>query len=105
MSGPVVEPPKCFHDGGQGIGAGHVCLCIREHDHPDDSDRPHACGCGAVWADDRIRKEPPRPLPPSTEAVPVPDGYTLLAAYRCHRCGARVDNWIVHNDWHIRLGE
>jgi hypothetical protein len=46
---PSRKPPRCDNNGGQGIGAGHVCRCIRETGHPDDSDRPHGCPCGAVW--------------------------------------------------------
>lgn len=36
---------------GEGIGAGHTCRCNRETGHPHDSDRPHGCECGALWAD------------------------------------------------------
>lgn len=41
----------CGHNGGQGIGAGHTCACVRADGHPHDSDRPHGCPCGAVWKD------------------------------------------------------
>jgi hypothetical protein len=51
----------CNHSGGQGIGAGHVCLCVREAGHPLDSDRPHGCSCMALWADSvAVVKEPDR---------------------------------------------
>lgn len=40
---------ECGSSGGQGIGAGHVCRCIRAAGHPLDSARPHGCPCGALW--------------------------------------------------------
>lgn len=40
---------RCGHDGGPGIVAAHHCFCLRAKDHPLDSQRPHHCGCGAVW--------------------------------------------------------
>jgi hypothetical protein len=43
----------CDDDGGRGIGAGHVCRCVRKDGHPIDSDRPHGCTCGALWAAQR----------------------------------------------------
>lgn len=45
------RPPQCQHEGGMGIGAGHVCYRVRARGHPIDSDRPHGCSCGALWAD------------------------------------------------------
>lgn len=41
---------SCGHDGGQGIGAGHVCRCTRKRGHALDSERPHGCSCGAMWS-------------------------------------------------------
>ena len=41
----------CSNDGGVGIGAGHRCECVRPAGHANDSDRPHGCSCGALWAD------------------------------------------------------
>jgi hypothetical protein len=43
----------CNHDGGRGIGAGHVCRCNHKAGHPLDEPRPHGCSCGAMWADSR----------------------------------------------------
>lgn len=43
----------CNHNGGRGIGAGHVCRCVRPAGHPLDTDRPHGCSCGALWAEHR----------------------------------------------------
>lgn len=48
---PRGPTPTCQHDGGIGIGAMHTCYCIRPKDHPIDSERPHGCNCGALWAD------------------------------------------------------
>lgn len=48
---PTNTNTLCAHNGGQGIGAGHTCRCNRETGHPHDSDRPHGCECGALWAD------------------------------------------------------
>lgn len=45
------RPEPCQHDGGTGIGAGHVCRCVRAAGHPLDSERPHGCSCMALWAD------------------------------------------------------
>jgi hypothetical protein len=45
------RPGSCNHNGGVGIGAGHVCRCVRLPGHPLDSDRPHGCSCGALWKD------------------------------------------------------
>lgn len=47
----ITPDGKCGHNGGRGIGAGHVCTCVRGMNHPFDSDRPHGCSCGAMWAD------------------------------------------------------
>jgi len=44
-----VKITTCDDNGGQGIGAGHVCKCVRTAGHPNDSDRPHGCVCGALW--------------------------------------------------------
>jgi len=44
-----VKIVTCDDNGGQGIGAGHVCKCVRTAGHPNDSDRPHGCVCGALW--------------------------------------------------------
>jgi hypothetical protein len=41
----------CSHDGGVGIGAGHRCTCNMPKGHSLDSERPHGCSCGAMWAD------------------------------------------------------
>lgn len=59
----------CHHDGGTGIGAGHVCRCIRISGHPLDSARAHGCSCGALWADEiqrLTRLTPAPPVPPVT---------------------------------------
>lgn len=55
-----LPPPlrKCENNGGTGIGAGHTCRCNRHAEHPLDSDRPHVCPCGAMWADTRHTTEP-----------------------------------------------
>lgn len=54
---PTVE--RCSHNGGQGIGAGHVCLCVRGKGHDlTDSPRPHGCSCGAIWADSATVAKP-----------------------------------------------
>lgn len=45
----LVEVTRCAHNGGQGVGAGHTCKCVRSKGHPLDSDRPHGCSCGALW--------------------------------------------------------
>lgn len=50
VSGTPDRGGSCGGSGGQGIGAGHVCVCIRPAGHPLDSDRPHGCECGALWA-------------------------------------------------------
>ena len=61
---------RCDHDGGRGIGAGHVCRCVRAPGHPLDSDRPHGCTCGALWADEvqAVRQ------PATTDEVPMGPG-------------------------------
>lgn len=41
---------RCNHNGGDGIGAGHACSCVRSVGHPLDDARPHGCNCGALWA-------------------------------------------------------
>lgn len=46
---------RCLHDGGTGVGAGHECRCVRPAGHELDSDRPHGCTCGALWADTAAR--------------------------------------------------
>lgn len=43
------EVERCGSDGGRGIGAGHVCSCVRYAGHPLDWARPHGCTCGALW--------------------------------------------------------
>ena len=50
---------RCNDDGGQGVGAGHVCRCVRPAGHSLDAERPHGCPCGAPWADrgDLTREE------------------------------------------------
>lgn len=48
-STPETAEVRCGSDGGRGIGAGHVCTCVRRFDHPLDSERPHGCPCGALW--------------------------------------------------------
>lgn len=55
----------CGQSGGQGIGAGHTCYCIRPEGHAIDSERPHGCSCGALWADKlaQLFREQPRPKP------------------------------------------
>ncbi|NKZ84483.1 hypothetical protein GS982_19985 [Rhodococcus hoagii] len=50
---------RCNHSGGTGIGAGHVCRCLREAGHPNDSERPHGCECGALWADKGVTVDVP----------------------------------------------
>lgn len=53
---PYVPERRCNHNGGYGIGAGHECRCNGPIGHSLTShERPHGCGCGAVWAD---RPEP-----------------------------------------------
>jgi hypothetical protein len=47
---------RCGHNGGQGIGAGHVCTCVRLKGHAFDSNRPHGCSCGALWADEGVAR-------------------------------------------------
>ncbi|WP_246872517.1 hypothetical protein [Rhodococcus sp. DMU1] len=47
----ITADGKCGHNGGQGTGAGHVCVCIRGMNHPFDSERPHGCSGGALWTD------------------------------------------------------
>lgn len=43
---PVQETPGlCNNNGGQGIGAGHVCMCNMKPGH----DGRHGCSCGATW--------------------------------------------------------
>lgn len=39
----------CDHDGGRGIGAGHVCKCVRDADHTEPW---HGCVCGATWTNE-----------------------------------------------------
>lgn len=56
QSGNTGIKGKCGHNGGQGIGAGHTCTCVRTAHHGLDSERlsserPHACPCGATWKD------------------------------------------------------
>lgn len=47
----MVTEALCQHDGGMGVGAGHICYCARTKGHPIDGDRPHQCHCGAQWRD------------------------------------------------------
>jgi hypothetical protein len=56
-----VRPGQCGHSGGQGIGAGHVCRCVRRKGHPLDSERPHGCTCMALWADSVTEVKPREP--------------------------------------------
>lgn len=45
-------PELCNNYGGQGIGAGHVCLCNRHAGHGAfyfGDPRSHGCECGAMW--------------------------------------------------------
>ena len=46
----------CNSNGGRGIGAGHVCRCVRIKGHPIDSARPHGCSCMALWSDPDDKK-------------------------------------------------
>ncbi len=48
------RPRRCGNDGGVGIGAGHVCRCVREagHSMTDYNGRAHGCTCGALWGAD-----------------------------------------------------
>lgn len=41
----------CGANGGQGIGAGHVCVCNAPKGHPPIYGRGHGCSCGAIWSD------------------------------------------------------
>lgn len=49
----AVQKEKCNNDGGRGIGAGHVCRCVREKGHTtriyQADPRTHGCSCGALW--------------------------------------------------------
>lgn len=42
---------RCNADGGQGIGAGHVCKCNAPAGHEPIYGVGHGCSCGAVWRD------------------------------------------------------
>lgn len=48
---PAGQLGKCGHNGGQGIGAGHTCTCVRTAYHSLNSEQPHGCSCGATWKD------------------------------------------------------
>lgn len=52
MSAQQSEIVRCNHDGGRGIGAGHICRCVLLEGHSMKGARPHGCGCGAMWADE-----------------------------------------------------
>lgn len=39
----------CGDDGGQGIGAGHVCRCVAKAGHKPIYGEYHGCECGALW--------------------------------------------------------
>jgi len=41
----------CGDDGGQGIGAGHVCKCVGKKGHEPYYGVGHGCSCGALWKD------------------------------------------------------
>lgn len=51
QSGNTGHKGKCGHNGGQGIGAGHTCTCVRTAHHSLNSEQPHGCSCGATWKD------------------------------------------------------
>lgn len=55
MSSSIGFEATCPSIGGRGIGAGHVCICMRLNGHPavdwPDENRPHGCVCGAMWKD------------------------------------------------------
>jgi hypothetical protein len=42
----------CGHDGGQGIGAGHVCKCVGKKGHEPFYGVGHGCSCGALWKEE-----------------------------------------------------
>ncbi len=45
---------KCGHNGGQGIGAGHTCVCTGTKGHAPFNGVGHGCSCGALWRDSVI---------------------------------------------------
>lgn len=44
-------PERCGNNGGQGIGAGHVCICTGTKGHEPFMGVGHGCSCGALWKD------------------------------------------------------
>lgn len=42
---------RCGHNGGTGIGAGHVCVCTGSKGHAPFHGVGHGCSCGALWRD------------------------------------------------------
>lgn len=48
----------CGADGGQGLGAGHVCKCVGKKGHAPFYGKGHGCSCGAIWSDPEVKAEP-----------------------------------------------
>ncbi|MBM4469879.1 hypothetical protein GS502_11195 [Rhodococcus hoagii] len=104
---------RCNHSGGTGIGAGHVCMCLREAGHPHDSERPHGCECGALWAhkgDTRVEDVQSKAEARTVNAF-VHSFYKPLTMNACE-CGRRfetVEAWYDHaeceNQRRLRLDE
>lgn len=92
---------RCNHSGGTGIGAGHVCMCLREAGHPHDSERPHGCECGALWAHKGdTRLEDVESKVEARKVRPFLHGhYRPLTSVSVCECGRRFDTpeeWYKH---------
>jgi len=94
-----VRPGQCGHNGGQGIGAGHVCECVRAAGHPLDSDRPHGCTCMALWADKGVEPPTPRraPLVDAVAILELLEAHTQSARNNRCSCGWRPENASIMN--------
>ena len=80
---------KCGHNGGQGIGSGHVCLCVRGKDHLP----AHGCSCGAIWKDPAITESPE--VAEARRSVAEADPAILAAAQAL--AAGRGDTWADMN--------
>lgn len=69
---------RCGHIGGQGIGAGHVCICVRAV-HPPGELR-HGCSCGALWRDEEVNPHESMEVREARQSLATADPQILAAA-------------------------
>ena len=75
---------RCGNNGGQGIGAGHVCICVRAK-HPPGK-LLHGCSCGATWGEVVVMPEVEQARRSVAEADPA-----ILAAAK--QLAPRHEEW------------